>query len=677
MEQVLLTDTGRKLSIKRSGNARIGVGGQGQVYRCQLGNQILAAKLMQHVDDDKVRALQALEGRCGSMATLPRHLLYEDSKGTKGRLVGYAMRYVDKEKSISAARLFNFEEISRLKRYTWKDSVLAALRLAESVEHLHQNGIVIGDLNPENVVFEQQLASNGNTAWRATILDTDSFQLEAPGGQRFHCPVSRPAYTAPELIGCDFRSTWREVSSDSFSLAVLIYQLLLHDHPYDNAINSAEPDLDVTTKIRRGLYPHGPVALAGLRPGPYRPAPKEINLSIDQAFRRCFSGQQGLFNYDFRPSANEWIQLLRDLYAQVVPCRKNVLHHHPRGQPCLWCGVDQRSGQPVSNFANPAAKVPAAKNTTSTTAAHHQAPDVPKADLQILLYRYSDIYQQILAHHHRRQRLLKLKIEVANQLLVLERSLADAMSKGGAPSRLIDKTSLEKRMNSPRYRFGQLLGLGRGPQRRASLDQLNRFADSTSKGISDTVGRLKRRLQVLLQRLSDLDTTLLIHPGGLQDPVAMSTDLLQHVVAQQEERWLNNWLKQEKIRSWQIEGFGEGRMATLESHGLIDGQQLRCHIDRVTELPGIGKGLQSRLSKHLDQLIKMQRTQLIGRCWQLQLKDCLDHQSMQSITALEGPLQEIKGHLTHLYQETDDLNKVLSIQLQQRDRLLQDFEALF
>ena len=45
MEQVLLTDTGRKLSIKRSGNARIGAGGQGQVYSCQLGNQILAAKL--------------------------------------------------------------------------------------------------------------------------------------------------------------------------------------------------------------------------------------------------------------------------------------------------------------------------------------------------------------------------------------------------------------------------------------------------------------------------------------------------------------------------------------------------------------------------------------------------------------------------------------------------------
>ena len=50
---------------------------------------------------------------------------------------------------------------------------------------------------------------------------------------------------------------------------------------------------------------------------------------------------------------------------------------------------------------------------------------------------------------------------------------------------------------------------------------------------------------------------------------------------------------------------------------------------------------------------------------------------MQRITALEEPLQEIKGQLTHLHQATDDLQKVLSSQLQQRDRLLQDFEALF
>jgi len=158
--------------------------------------------------------------------------------------------------------------------------------------------------------------------------------------------------------------------------------------------------------------------------------------------------------------------------------------------------------------------------------------------------------------------------------------------------------------------------------------------------------------------------------------VAMSTGQLQHVVAQQEERWLSDWLKQETIRSWQIEGFGEGRMTTLESHGLVDGEQLRCHIDRVNEIPGIGKGLQGRLRSHLDQLIQKQRTQLDGRCWPLQLNDCLDPQDVRRITALEGPLQELKRQLTNLHRSIDDLQQGLASQLQERDRLLKAFEAL-
>ncbi|MCX5951802.1 MAG: hypothetical protein NT158_11825 [Cyanobacteria bacterium] len=331
----------------------------------------------------------------------------------------------------------------------------------------------------------------------------------------------------------------------------------------------------------------------------------------------------------------------------------------------------------LNSYAKPIAKASTVRKTSVTSAVPHQGTDAVKIDIQVLLNRYSDLYQQLLAHHYRRQRLLQLKIEVTNQLLALEHILTDIMSKGGEPSRLIDQPSLEKRMKSLRHKLGQVLGLGRSAQRQNILFKLIWFADSTAKGISDTVDRLKHRQYILLQQLSGLDTTLLEHSRGIQDPIVMSTDLLQYVVVEQEERWLNNWLKQEKIRTWQIEGFGEGRMATLESHGLVDGEQLRCHINRVTELPGIGKGLQSRLSKHLDQLIKKQRTQLIGRCWQLQLKDCLDHQSMQRITALEEPLQEIKGQLIHLHQATDDLQKVLSSQLQQRDRLLQDFEALF
>ncbi|NDG75923.1 MAG: hypothetical protein EBX49_11490, partial [Synechococcaceae bacterium WB8_1B_136] len=116
---------------------------------------------------------------------------------------------------------------------------------------------------------------------------------------------------------CDLSRTWREVSSDHFALAVLVYQLLLHDHPYDNAINSAEPDLPIGDKIRRGLYPHAATVPAGLQASPARPAPQEVSAALAEAFQRSFGLEPQL-----RPTAAEWVLLLRQLHRQVVPCNR-------------------------------------------------------------------------------------------------------------------------------------------------------------------------------------------------------------------------------------------------------------------------------------------------------------------------------------------------------------------
>jgi len=289
MQRALRTASGKTLQLKLAAQSRLGAGGQGQVFAATLAGERVAVKLVPAMDAQRLAALQALHGRCGAVATLPLELLAGDSPGSSSSAgQGYVMRYVDPQRSISAVRLFNFDEIQRLKRFTWQDAVLAAWRLAESVAHLHRHGVVIGDLNPENIVFEQRQDTTGRSRWQATILDTDSFQLQGADGRRHYCPVSRPAYTAPELVGANLASTWRQTSADDFALAVIVYQLLLHDHPYDNAINTREPDLAVSSKIRRGLYPHAAVPALGLQPSPWRPAPNLVSEALDQAFRRSF-----------------------------------------------------------------------------------------------------------------------------------------------------------------------------------------------------------------------------------------------------------------------------------------------------------------------------------------------------------------------------------------------------
>ncbi|NDC14390.1 MAG: hypothetical protein EBZ76_04125, partial [Synechococcaceae bacterium WB9_2_170] len=429
-----LTEAGRSIVLPRGSSARIGAGGQGQVFRCQLGGDAVAIKLGRQLDEQRLIALQRLQGPCSEFATLPRHRIYDGSGGRRGALAGYAMRYVDQQSSVSAARLFNFQEIAALQDFSWCDAVLAALRLAEVVAQLHRHGVVVGDLNPENVLFERPGNGDAANTWRAVLLDSDSFQIESATG-RYYCPVSRPHYTAPELIGCDFSATWREPSSDAFALAVIVYQLLLHDHPYDNAVLPKEPELAVTSRIRRGLYPHAAAPRPGLSPGPYRPAPAEVSPDIDAAFRRSFCCTPGL-----RPTPSEWVVLLSDLHSQVVPCGRNPRHQHTRHQPCLWCSLEQRIGQPICGYS-PVAPRPPIKATA-----------VPKGE------RLQAGASQVEAHLIQARRLVVRRAALVEELLQLQPLLEGIRVPCGSPGQLVDEQAVRARLGGLRQRLSRWLG---------------------------------------------------------------------------------------------------------------------------------------------------------------------------------------------------------------------------
>ncbi|CAK6695422.1 protein kinase domain-containing protein [Synechococcus sp. CBW1107] len=672
MARTFLTDKGESLSLQLTAGSLLGAGGQGQVHTARLGGEVMAVKLMRQIDVDKLRALNKLEARCGAVTTLPRRLLYENEGGRPGCLAGYAMRLVDRNRSVSAARLFNFEQIRHLPHYTWADAVLAALRLAESVATLHRHGVVIGDLNPENVLFEAATTLADTASWRAIVLDTDSFQIKEVGGRHHHCPVSRPLYTAPELIGCDFSHSWRQVSADDFSLAVLIYQLLLHDHPYDNAINDSEPDLAVAAKISRGLYPHAAMPTLGLRASPFRPAPSQISEAIDQAFRRSFSAHANRRTPGLRPFAVEWVGLLRELHGQVVPCRKCRHHHHPRGRECLWCGVDERSGQAISRFPN---ALPHSGSTSSAPPAVAEATSPPAAAAGSLLHRYGGLHRQLLAHQQRCRWLVGLRAELAAKLLTLERALAELHAQHGDAALWIDRTALERRLSSKASWLRRHV-LGRGgsdAQRQESLGRLLQFVDEAVKTFLVFLDWVQSRHEHLLERLAALDLTPLDHGS---DPAAAALALLQSAVEQQQEAWLTRQLEQEMIRSWRIEGFGARRLELLEAHGLLHAEHLRRGIDRLTVIPGIGKGLQDKLEVHLAAVMADHRWQLKDRTWPLGVEDLIDLAGFARLAALEEELQVLGKQLKRADQYLVKLNEQVARNTAERDQLLNAFLAI-
>ena len=664
MQHTFFSDGGHTVTLTAHRSGRIGAGGQGQVFRAALAGRSVAVKLLRHPDGQRLRALQQLEPRCADCAALPQQLLFRQLPTGGAPLAGYAMRLIDPASSVSAVRLFNFEEISRLQRYSWHDAVLAALRLAEAVAELHSHGVVIGDLNPENVLFEQGQSAAEPAILRAVLLDSDSFQIEAPGVQRHLCPVSRAPYTAPELIGCDFSRTWRQPASDAFSLAVLIHQLLLHDHPYDNAIHSEEPDLAVTARIRRGLYPHAAVIPAGLQASPFRPAPRQVSAELDRAFRRSFSAFPGL-----RPTASEWVLLLRQLHGQVVPCDRNPRHHHPRGRPCLWCELEQRLGQALCQFS-PAPRRP-------PVAARPPSPPLEPGSPAALLC------ERLEAQWAPARDLLGRREVLAEQLLQLEPHLSTLQQRHGREQDWLDAAALSRRLGSLRHRLGRWLGRrDRVEQREALVVALSALAQAAAGEVSQGAARLQRARLALLQDLADVDVAAVAAAAAhQQDPAELVVRALQRAEEQHVEQWLLEQLAAHTIRSWRVEGFGEGRLALLEQHGLVRGDQLYRHIDRITALPGIGKGLQHNLQLQLNAVVGQLHQEQPPRpaAPAVRLEDL-----QPMLPAAELPVAERLQRLEALAERwqalkasSDRLQSRIEACCRERDQQLQRLEALF
>jgi DNA-binding helix-hairpin-helix protein with protein kinase domain len=659
-----VTDHQERLAVAVDRNQRIGAGGQGQVYLAELNGERVAVKLLSQVDPRRLRGLRDLEERCGSVATLPRRLLFAaDRPGADP--VGYVMRFIDPGRSLAASRLFNFEEIRRLEHYSWHDAVRLALRLAESVAALHRCGVVVGDLNCENVLFQEEAAD-----WRAVLLDTDSFQITDADGCRHHCPVSRPPTTAPELIGADLARTWRTRSSDDFALAVLIHQLLLHDHPYDNAINRREPDLPVTQRIARGLYPHAAVPIEGLSASPLRPAPHQVSPAIARAFRRSFHPSRLNPFPGLRPTAAEWVGLLHELHGKVVPCRRCAEHHHNRDLPCLWCAVDEAAGQAISRF-------PVTRSGRAST-----APSPRSSPVRGLPEGGDTLVAELAAQVRRWIHLQTLRASLIDRLLDSAALIAQLEGQHGSRSALLDSAALE-RLIQTRNGWRRLLPghAHRQAKRRQQLDQLLQKADAIVSGLSQALARDQVKRKALLDRLAALDSTagesfpVVVTPGVSAEETLRSWLLNQ--AQHRREKWLVEQLEKIPLRSCRLEGFGEGRLALLEDYGLVNAGQLRLHLDQITALPGIGVGLQRRLEQRLEVMIAELERMADQRRWRIDPQKMTALGSTTQLSERENDLHALQQQVASLERSLEDLQRGLRPQIEELQKQEQSYQSLF
>jgi hypothetical protein len=256
----------------------------------------------------------------------PTQLLFRS--GGSFPAAGFLMHRVDRNVHVPVLHMYNPRgRQSMAPGFHWGYLLRTARNIASVVESLHTSGYVLGDINESNFLVSPQSL--------VTLVDCDSMQVPRAAGGYFRCPVGKADFLAPELQGADYSAVDRTAPQDCFSLATLLFLLLMEGtHPFSGVWLGPGEDCLTGDRIAFGDSPYaGSRNVARCRGAP----PLEMLPPILAAlFVRCFGA--GMSQPLQRPSAREWREALDAAGQELATCRRNPQHlHGPHLGSCPWC----------------------------------------------------------------------------------------------------------------------------------------------------------------------------------------------------------------------------------------------------------------------------------------------------------------------------------------------------
>ena len=250
------TLSGKEISISK----KIAKGGEGEVYEI-LGDsdnciKIYYERVRSQEKEEKLKYMvlnppEDLQGITHKICW-PKEVIYEE-----GKFVGFMMYkafddsllpyhlcqpLIPKKLSNQWHTTFNRKTVkgrtSRLK---------LSVNIVAVVNRIHNNKrYIIVDLKPQNLLV---------TAFgKVSVIDMDSVQIVQNEKVLFKAPVSTPEYTPPEASDIIRSKIPITKDWDTFSLGVLVYEILCGIHPY---VGSVKPPFDnlntIQEKIKKNL----------------------------------------------------------------------------------------------------------------------------------------------------------------------------------------------------------------------------------------------------------------------------------------------------------------------------------------------------------------------------------------------------------------------------------------
>ncbi len=287
---------------------RLGDGGQGVVYKVLYDGQEKALKWYRpdiFVDRDKF--VQNLSRNIRAGKPTDEFLWPIDMTGLVNDSFGYIMDlrpagFIEADDLFLRPGLFP----------SFRRAIDACLGIVSAFRVLHNKGYCYQDVSGGNFFINPQTG-------KVLICDNDNV---APAGTDTGIRGT-PRFMAPEIV---IENGIPSVQSDRHSLGVLIFFLLLVQHPLEGIRVTRNPVLDGDMQMR--IYGTDPLFIMDPNDQSNAPDPIHPNVSLvwpylpkhmQDFFIRAFS-QQALHEPNRRPSEFDWMRELVRLRSEIVQC---------------------------------------------------------------------------------------------------------------------------------------------------------------------------------------------------------------------------------------------------------------------------------------------------------------------------------------------------------------------
>jgi serine/threonine protein kinase len=221
--------------------------------------------------------------------------------------------------------------------------LVALYKAALNLARLHTNGLVYGDISPNNIFISNDL--NYSDVW---LIDADNLRFESESG----IGVYTPGYGAPELVQRKSSGTTR---ADCHAFAVLAFGMLSMVHPFVGKKVDGEDSDWADTEPNNEFGDIQEQAYAGLLP--YIDDLNDDSNSNGNGFPRALVLTDGLkricqrtfgdarTEFWKRPTMLQWAEVLAEAVDQVVQCSECQMswYYDVQDDTCPYCGQPKPS----------------------------------------------------------------------------------------------------------------------------------------------------------------------------------------------------------------------------------------------------------------------------------------------------------------------------------------------